>query len=466
MTPRQRHARQRGLRRPGRTRSPRPTSSTTARRRSAQVSHAGSRPPDQQDGRQDHGDRGRDAHVHADGLERRHGDDRRASVDRHRHLPAARDRRPHRRRTQAGTAAPARATSSAARGPACAAGDAAHIVVKTTVGSPSTDPFTNTASVSGGGGDSSRTTTRIQRDDERRHGIGDRPRGRVPHRRQRPGQPRRHAHLHGRRHEQRHEPIRGPGAIVRVVFPDTGVPPASMSVAASNRSRAARTCRRPGRLTFDCTGDFGASGTPTDSTEITATMTVDAGAPPPSHSHGHRRPLIRRIAIAESDETNNTKTETTAISGTVCGGSPCVDLFTLVTGPPFLSRPPAASGSTRSSFTNSERHPSPTLPRRGRSSSCPSSVGTITSVVPSPRWRHLLPTGGRVAGTARATRVNSRTRWTWRPGASATFTVLVLEPARASVHVRDDCSQSRTRRARGRAPTRATTRGLALRTTP
>ena len=42
-------------------------------------------------------------------------------------------------------------------------------------------------------------------------------------------------------------------------------------------------------------------------------------------------------AIAESDETNNAKSETTTVSGTVCGGLPCVDLLATATGTPDSS---------------------------------------------------------------------------------------------------------------------------------
>ena len=139
----------------------------------------------------------------------------------------------------------------------------------------------------------------------------------------------------------------GPGAIVRVVLPATGVPTASMSVAASNTFSCGKNLTvDPGGRTFDCIGNFGAAGTPTDSTTITATMTVDAGAPPPatiSATVTADPGPPANGAIAESDETNNTKTESTAISGTVCGATPCVDLFTLVTGPPFVG-PPAPGG--------------------------------------------------------------------------------------------------------------------------
>jgi subtilase family serine protease len=67
-------------------------------------------------------------------------------------------------------------------------------------------------------------------------------------------------------------------------------------------------------------------------------MTVNAGAPPPAQ-------LAVTVTadpggtIPESDESNNTKTETTTISGTVCTGTPCVDLFAVAIGTPPISPP-------------------------------------------------------------------------------------------------------------------------------
>jgi uncharacterized repeat protein (TIGR01451 family)/fimbrial isopeptide formation D2 family protein len=125
----------------------------------------------------------------------------------------------------------------------------------------------------------------------------------------------------------------GPGAIVRVALPTGGVPVGSMAVTANNSFTCAATVSDP--KVFDCTGNFGASGSPTASTTITATMTVDSLAPPPTE-------LSATVtadpdgAIDESDETNNAKTEKTTVSGTVCGGSPCVDLLALATGPPTI----------------------------------------------------------------------------------------------------------------------------------
>jgi hypothetical protein len=42
-------------------------------------------------------------------------------------------------------------------------------------------------------------------------------------------------------------------------------------------------------------------------------------------------------AITESNELNNSKSATVTVSGTVCGGSPCVDLVAGMTGPPIVS---------------------------------------------------------------------------------------------------------------------------------
>jgi uncharacterized repeat protein (TIGR01451 family) len=125
----------------------------------------------------------------------------------------------------------------------------------------------------------------------------------------------------------------GPGAIVRVALPTAGVPVTSMNVTANNSFTCAATVSDP--KVFDCTGNFGASGSSTASTTITATMTVDSIAPPPTE-------LSATVtadpdgAITESDETNNTLTEKTTVSGTVCGGTPCVDLFAIATGPPTV----------------------------------------------------------------------------------------------------------------------------------
>ena len=126
----------------------------------------------------------------------------------------------------------------------------------------------------------------------------------------------------------------GPGAIIRVVLPASGVH--GMSVAATNTFSCGVNLPVDGTgHTFDCIGDFGASGTPTGSTEVTATMTVDSGAPPPAQL-STTVTADPALAIVESDETNNEKTETTAVSGTVCGGSPCVDLFASATGTPVV----------------------------------------------------------------------------------------------------------------------------------
>jgi hypothetical protein len=84
---------------------------------------------------------------------------------------------------------------------------------------------------------------------------------------------------------------------------------------------ALNTTVDPAKHTYDCTGDFPAGGT----TVITALMTVNANAP---NDLALTATVDPGNAFGESDETNNTVTETTTVSGTVCTGSPCVDLVT------------------------------------------------------------------------------------------------------------------------------------------
>ena len=122
----------------------------------------------------------------------------------------------------------------------------------------------------------------------------------------------------------------GPGAIVRVVLPVRRPGREHGRRGHQRFTCGANTTVDPTGTTFDCIGDFGGSGTPTDSTTITATMIVDSDAPPPATLSvtvtADPGPPVGG-AIAESNETNNEKTEETSISGTVCGGQPCVDLF-------------------------------------------------------------------------------------------------------------------------------------------
>ncbi|MDQ1382151.1 MAG: hypothetical protein QOJ71_2870 [Actinomycetota bacterium] len=207
------------------------------------------------------------------------------------------------------------------------AGDSANIVIKTTVGSTLTGPFTNTAHVAGGGdtqsnNDNSSRTTLVgtaSAVDLEVVSVSDSP------------DPVNHGNTltYTAIVTNNGTSGTGPGAIVRVALPTTGVPAASMAVTANNSFTCAPTVSDP--KTFDCTGNFGASG----STTITATMTVNSSAPPPTE-------LSATVtadpdgAITESNELNNAITEKTTVSGTVCGGSPCVDLLAIATGPPVI----------------------------------------------------------------------------------------------------------------------------------
>ncbi len=225
--------------------------------------------------------------------------------------------------------------------PSMAAGDSSNIVIRTTAGSTLTAPFTNEADVSGGGdtqsnNNHSEVTTLVgpAAIDLNVASLTDSP------------DPVNHDQILTYTSVVRNDGTNGtgPGAIVRVVLPGSGVPVASMGVAATNGfTCGANTTVDPTGTTFDCIGDFGGSGTPTDSTTITATMTVASDAPPPATLSvtvtADPGPPAGG-AIAESNETNNEKTEETSISGTVCGGQPCVDLFALWT----LAPPSVAPG--------------------------------------------------------------------------------------------------------------------------
>lgn len=202
--------------------------------------------------------------------------------------------------------------------PSMTAGDSSNIVIRTTAGATLTAPFANTASVSGGGDTQSNNneasvTTSVgpAAIDLTVVSVTDNP------------------DPVNRSHQLTYTSVvtnagtsGATGAIVRVELPDMGV--SSGAVAATNGFNcAANATVDPSGNTFDCTGDFGAGGSPTDSTTITATMTVTPSAP---------NDLTLTVtadpdgAIAESNETNNGKSETTTVSGTVCTSTPCVDL--------------------------------------------------------------------------------------------------------------------------------------------
>jgi uncharacterized repeat protein (TIGR01451 family) len=120
------------------------------------------------------------------------------------------------------------------------------------------------------------------------------------------------------------------GAIVRVHLPDPGT--SSPVVNASNGFNCvANTTVDSSGNTFDCTGDFDASGGTNASTTITASITVDPGAPEKLTASVVADPAD---AIAESNELNNAQTQDTTVTGSECTTTPCVDLVATAFGDP------------------------------------------------------------------------------------------------------------------------------------
>ena len=109
------------------------------------------------------------------------------------------------------------------------------------------------------------------------------------------------------------------GAVVRVKLPQTtGI--SNIAVAGSNGFICTKnTTVDASGHTYDCVGDFTGGGT----TVITADMTVNPGAPNTLQLTATADP---DNAFGESDETNNSLTEVTTVSGTVCTSTPCTDL--------------------------------------------------------------------------------------------------------------------------------------------
>lgn len=206
-------------------------------------------------------------------------------------------------------------------------GDSADIVIDTTVNSP-TAPFTNTADVSGGGDTQTNNNESsvktlvgaasaidlqvvsltdnpdpVNRSDKETYTAVVTNNGTSP----------------------------ANNAVVRVTLPNPGS--ANPSVNASNGFNCvANTTVDSSGNTFDCTGNFDASGGANSSTTITASITVDPGAPEQLEAAVIADP---DNAIAESDELNNTKTEQTTVTGSECTSS-CVDLVASVFGDPMI----------------------------------------------------------------------------------------------------------------------------------
>src|SRR5262249_6217327 len=137
------------------------------------------------------------------------------------------------------------------------AGDSASIVINTTVGSP-TAPFENTADVSGGGDTQGNNNESKVKDlggtgsaiDLHVVSLTDNP------------DPVNHDQTLTYTAIVRNEGTSdsGPGAVVRVALPATGVPASSMAVTATNAfTCAANTTVDASGKTFDCIGDFGAT---------------------------------------------------------------------------------------------------------------------------------------------------------------------------------------------------------------
>jgi uncharacterized repeat protein (TIGR01451 family) len=210
------------------------------------------------------------------------------------------------------------------------AGASSHIVVKTNAGSTLTAPFTNSADV-GGGGDlqmnnnhaSVTTTVGGAAIDLKVVSITDTPDPVNPS-----------TKLSYTAIVRNDGTSGAPGAVVRVILPIAGV--SSQVVQADNGFNcAANMTVDPLGNTFDCVGDYGPTGSPTDATTITAEMTVKPTAPPPDEV---KLTVVADPAGAftEADETNNTKTETTTITGALCTGTPCVDLIATASGSPIV----------------------------------------------------------------------------------------------------------------------------------
>jgi uncharacterized repeat protein (TIGR01451 family) len=211
------------------------------------------------------------------------------------------------------------------------AGDSADIVINTTVGNSLTAPFTNVADVSGGG-----DTQTNNNESSVKTLVGTASAIDL-----------KAVSLTGSPDPVNHDNLltytgivtnagtsdSGPNALVRVVLPAADV--SNESVAASNGFTCGpNTTLDPSGKTFDCLGDFAAGG----STTITATMKVVSS--PVGTSLTTKMTADPDSAITESDETNNELTKTVSISGTVCGGSPCIDLLATMTGTPIATPTP------------------------------------------------------------------------------------------------------------------------------
>lgn len=292
--------------------------------------------------------------------------------------------------------------------PDLAIGASTHITIRTTLNSGVTAPFTNTASVIGGGEtnannntDSVTTAVGGNAIDLQVVSVDDNP---VP---VNPGQVLTYTAVVTNNGTS----DTGPGAVVRVVLPAAGADVPSIGVTASDASGK----------TFDCVGDFAAGS----STTITAEMTVSMGTPPPSQ-------LLVTVtadpdgAFTESDETNNVMSQTTTISGTVCSGSPCVDLVAVAFGSPIVSILGGGTGIYTAVITNAGTAPVPDSPAWTIEFSY---IGIGTLTVAPPAGVSCTPFSALIT---RCTSVSgSGDPMDLAPGANLTFavTILGMQPA-------------------------------------
>jgi uncharacterized repeat protein (TIGR01451 family) len=217
--------------------------------------------------------------------------------------------------------------------PSMAKGDSSNIVIATVAGATLTAPFTNTADVAGGGdaqlnnnSSSFKTTVGGAPVDLKVASVTDTP------------DPVNRSDKLTYTAIVRNDGTSGAtGAVIRIALPNPGTSNPAVSGTNGFNCGANTTLDASGH-TFDCTGDFTGNGGAIDSTTITAEVTVDTAAPDELSATVTVDPAG---AIAESDETNNTETATTTVSGSVCTGSPCVDLVTTVFADPIV---PAAFG--------------------------------------------------------------------------------------------------------------------------
>jgi uncharacterized repeat protein (TIGR01451 family) len=219
-----------------------------------------------------------------------------------------------------------------------AAGDSSSIVIATKVGPNPANPFTNTATVGGDPADtqSSNNTASVKTNVGPAAAID----LQVTSLQDNPDPVNRSDKLTYTAIVQNNGTSPANNAVVRVKLPNPGS--SNQAVNASNGFNCVVDSGDSSNDTWNCTGDFDASGGANASTTITASVTVDPGAPDQLEATVIADP---DNAIAESDETNNTKAEQTSVTGTECSSS-CVDLVASAFGDPVVFSPPGVINDT------------------------------------------------------------------------------------------------------------------------